>query len=148
PAQLVGPPALAHCPGDRLAGPLGQGGRARHRVADPNAAAADAGVKTRVADACQIDLAASRPLRTIARLGRSGLFRGNRHGGPFMARIFGVLGGLLIATLLVGGPLVYSSFRQAETRNFRVVRDGVLYRSGQMRLSGMKRMLRDYGIKT
>jgi protein tyrosine/serine phosphatase len=55
---------------------------------------------------------------------------------------------LLIGALLVGGPLAYSRYRQKQLRNFRIVREGVLYRSGQMSLSGLKRIVRDYGIKT
>jgi protein tyrosine/serine phosphatase len=59
-----------------------------------------------------------------------------------------VVFGLAIAALLVGGPIVYNHYRQAEGRAFRVVREGVLYRSGQMSLAGLKRILREYGIKT
>ena len=55
---------------------------------------------------------------------------------------------LTIATVLFGGPILYSQYRQAEVRGFRAVREGVLYRSGQMSLSGLKRILREYGIKT
>jgi tyrosine-protein phosphatase SIW14 len=56
--------------------------------------------------------------------------------------------GCLIAVLLIGGPIAYSSFRQAQLRAFRVVREDVLYRSGQLSLSGLKKTLRDYQIKT
>jgi tyrosine-protein phosphatase SIW14 len=56
--------------------------------------------------------------------------------------------GTLIAGLIVGGPLGYAHYRQVELRNFRVVREGVLYRGGQMRLDGVKRLIHDYGIKT
>jgi protein tyrosine/serine phosphatase len=55
--------------------------------------------------------------------------------------------GPIIAFLLFVGPLWYSQYRQAEVRAFRVVRDGVLYRSGQMSLAGLKRVLREYDIK-
>src|SRR5438270_3027165 len=55
---------------------------------------------------------------------------------------------LLTATLLIAGPLGYASYRHAQLRNFRVVRDGVLYRSGQMSVDGLKRVVHDYGIKT
>jgi protein tyrosine/serine phosphatase len=55
---------------------------------------------------------------------------------------------LVILALLIGGPVGYSWFRQSQLRNFRVVRHDVLYRSGQMSLSGLKQVVRDYGIKT
>lgn len=58
------------------------------------------------------------------------------------------LPGVLIATLLIVGPLSYGSYRQSQVRNFHQVRDGVLYRSGQMSLAGLKRVVYDYGIKT
>jgi tyrosine-protein phosphatase SIW14 len=54
----------------------------------------------------------------------------------------------LLAALLIGAPIGYARYREAQTRNFRVVRDGVLYRSGQMTLSGFKQIVREYGIKT
>lgn len=56
--------------------------------------------------------------------------------------------GVLIAALLIGAPISYSYYSQANIRNFHVVREGVLYRSGQMSLSGLKRTIHDYGIKT
>jgi protein tyrosine/serine phosphatase len=55
---------------------------------------------------------------------------------------------LIILGLLIGGPIGYGHFRQKQMRNFRVVRDGKLYRSGQMSLGGLKQVVRDYGIKT
>jgi len=63
-------------------------------------------------------------------------------------RFLGVFFSLVIVALLIGGPLCYSNYRQSQIRNFRIVRDGVLYRSGQMSLAGMKQVLRDYNIKT
>jgi len=65
-----------------------------------------------------------------------------------MPRPLAYLSGILIAVTLVGGPIGYALHCQAEMRNFRVVKDGVLYRSGQMTLSGLKRVVHDYGIKT
>ena len=53
-----------------------------------------------------------------------------------------------IVALLVGGPLAYSSYRQARLRAFHVVEEGVLYRSGQLSLDGLKRLIHDHGIKT
>ncbi len=58
-----------------------------------------------------------------------------------------VLGGLM-AVSLVAVPAGYAWFREARMRNFRVVREGVLYRSGQPTLPALKTVLRDYGIKT
>ncbi len=62
--------------------------------------------------------------------------------------LLGCFFGLFIAALLVCGPLCYSYYRQSQMRNFRIVQEGVLYRSGQMNLAGMKQVLRDYNIKT
>lgn len=53
-----------------------------------------------------------------------------------------------LAALVVGVPLVYSSSRQYHRRNFRLVEDGVLYRSGQLTPSGLASVIDDYGIKT
>lgn len=55
---------------------------------------------------------------------------------------------LFIAALLIAAPLCYAFHAQARLRNFRVVKEGVLYRSGQMTLPGLKQVIHDYGIKT
>jgi tyrosine-protein phosphatase SIW14 len=55
---------------------------------------------------------------------------------------------VLIVVLIVGGPLVYARGRHHWVRNFHVVRDGVLYRSGQLSVSGLKRVINDHRIKT
>ncbi len=55
---------------------------------------------------------------------------------------------LVIAAILVGGPAGYAYRRQATMRNFRVVHEGVLYRSGQMSIPGLRDAMHDYGIKT
>jgi protein tyrosine/serine phosphatase len=65
-----------------------------------------------------------------------------------MPRYLCWLCGTLIALFLVAGPVVFFNYQQAEFRHFRVVRDGVLYRSGQMSLSGLKRVIHDHGIRT
>jgi tyrosine-protein phosphatase SIW14 len=54
----------------------------------------------------------------------------------------------LVAALVVAVPLLYSSHRQTTIRNFRVVEDGVLYRSGQLSPAVFERVLDEYGIKT
>jgi tyrosine-protein phosphatase SIW14 len=65
-----------------------------------------------------------------------------------MPRLLARLFGLFIAFLLVAGPYGYCRYRQAAMRGFHVVQDGVLYRSGQMSLDGLKRVIHDFGIKT
>src|SRR5207249_1552206 len=54
----------------------------------------------------------------------------------------------LEAAVLIGLPLGDASYRQSNFRNFRVVKPGVLYRSGQMSLAGLERAVHDYGIRT
>src|SRR5262245_18878948 len=56
--------------------------------------------------------------------------------------------GLTIAALLVGGPLWYANYHQRKFRNFHVVEEGILYRSAQLNLAGLKRLIHDYQIKT
>jgi len=56
--------------------------------------------------------------------------------------------GTLIAFTVIGIPLGYSYYRQTQMRNFHAVRQGVLYRSGQMSLAGLKTAIHDFGIKT
>jgi len=65
-----------------------------------------------------------------------------------MLRYLPFLFGAFLLALLIGGPLTYASYRHGQMRNLRVVRDGVLYRSGQMSVSGLKRVVHDYGIRT
>jgi protein tyrosine/serine phosphatase len=55
---------------------------------------------------------------------------------------------LLIATLLVAGPWWYKLAYERHYRSFHVVQEGVLYRSGQLDVEGLKRIVRDYRIKT
>jgi protein tyrosine/serine phosphatase len=63
-------------------------------------------------------------------------------------RMVRVLLGVVIAGVLVSGPFYYLSYRRAHFRNFHVVRDGVLYRSGQLSAYGMRRAVFEYDIKT
>ncbi len=53
-----------------------------------------------------------------------------------------------IALLVVAGPLYYRSWRHSHWRNFRVVEPGKLYRSAQLPLPSVQRMVNDYGIRT
>lgn len=54
----------------------------------------------------------------------------------------------LVIMLVVGLPLWYAGERHRTFRNFRVVEDGVLYRSGQMTPAGFERVCKEYGIRT
>ena len=65
-----------------------------------------------------------------------------------MPRLFRLLLSLLIVAIIVVAPLVYKSTRDTRFRNFHVVSEGKLYRSGQMSLNGLKRIIHDYRIKT
>lgn len=59
-----------------------------------------------------------------------------------------VVCGSLVAVAVAGLPVLYRSVRSVEYRNFRVVEDGVLYRSGRMTPVGFARATREHGIKT
>lgn len=63
-------------------------------------------------------------------------------------RFVRVLLGLMIAGILVAGPYLFFQYRKAQFRNFHVVKEGVLYRSGQMTLDGFQRIVHDHSIKT
>jgi protein tyrosine/serine phosphatase len=65
-----------------------------------------------------------------------------------MSRSLQVSLGSLVAVLLIAAPVLFALHQQAQTRNFRVVKQGVLYRSGQMSLDGLKRVVHDHGIRT
>jgi tyrosine-protein phosphatase SIW14 len=69
-------------------------------------------------------------------------------GCPIMPNFLRIAFGLVIATLLIGGPFWYYSYHTRSFRNFHVVEEGVLYRSGQLNVAGLKRLIHDYGIKT
>ena len=56
--------------------------------------------------------------------------------------------GIVIVVALIVGPVVYAFHEEKQMRNFRVVREGVLYRSARMTLPGLKRAVHDYGIRT
>jgi tyrosine-protein phosphatase SIW14 len=65
-----------------------------------------------------------------------------------MPRPIRFLFAILIAAVVIGGPLAYYSFRYRNYRNFHVVKPEVLYRSGQLSLFGLKQAIHDYEIKT
>jgi tyrosine-protein phosphatase SIW14 len=45
-------------------------------------------------------------------------------------------------------PPLYNRYVNRTYRNFRVVRPGVLYRSGQLTREGLERLIHDHGIRT
>jgi tyrosine-protein phosphatase SIW14 len=53
-----------------------------------------------------------------------------------------------IALLLAGVPCVYARYRHHTLRNLHVVDDGILYRSGQLSVDGLARVVHDYRIRT
>lgn len=65
-----------------------------------------------------------------------------------MPRLVSGLFAVFLTAVLVGGPLGYATYRKAHLRNFRAVRDGVLYRSGQLSLAGLKSVINDHDIRT
>src|SRR6266850_4313617 len=58
-----------------------------------------------------------------------------------------VLGGL-IALLMIAGPIGYKRWHDREYRNFHVVEDGVLYRSGQLPLARLQQIVMQHNIRT
>ncbi len=65
-----------------------------------------------------------------------------------MARGLQVVLGVAVVLLVAAVPVLYSSHRQVTLRNFHVVEDGVLYRSGQLSPEAFARVLDEYRIKT
>jgi protein tyrosine/serine phosphatase len=59
-----------------------------------------------------------------------------------------VLPAVLVAASIFGVPYAYAVVRERHLRNFRVVEDRVLYRSGQLSPDGLKRVIHDYGIRS
>jgi tyrosine-protein phosphatase SIW14 len=54
----------------------------------------------------------------------------------------------LIAVVIVGVPCAYARYRHSTSRNFHVVHDGILYRSGQLSVDGLTRIVHDFRIRT
>src|SRR5262249_4111012 len=50
--------------------------------------------------------------------------------------------------LVLGVPLGFGFYHHSQYRNLRLVEEGVLYRSGQLRLRALKELVRDRGIRT
>jgi tyrosine-protein phosphatase SIW14 len=64
-----------------------------------------------------------------------------------LRRLQVALGIAVVLALLIGPPAAAVRL-QKDMRNFRVVREGVLYRSGQMTPSGLRRLVNDYGVRS
>src|SRR5476651_1632310 len=54
----------------------------------------------------------------------------------------------LIAIFMVAAPFGYKRWHDKEYRNFRVVEEGVLYRSGQLPLPRLQKFVLTHGIRT
>ncbi|MCU0705616.1 MAG: tyrosine-protein phosphatase [Fimbriiglobus sp.] len=59
-----------------------------------------------------------------------------------------VLLSAVVLLAIAGWPFAYARLRHETYRNFRVVEEGQLYRSGQMSAAGFERMCREKGIRT
>ena len=55
---------------------------------------------------------------------------------------------LCVVTVMIASPWWYKRQHDRHFRSLHVVEEGVLYRSGQLDLDGLKTLLRDYRIKT
>jgi len=65
-----------------------------------------------------------------------------------MRRTLATLTGAVAVLLGIGAPVAFALHMQAQARNFQIVKDGVLYRSGQTTLFGLKNLIHEYGIRT
>ncbi len=65
-----------------------------------------------------------------------------------MIRAIRFLLGMLVLAVIIGLPVGYASYRNTNLRNFSVVKPGVLYRSGQLSVGGLERIVHDHGIRT
>lgn len=65
-----------------------------------------------------------------------------------MTRMVHVFIGLVLTGIGLFVPYWYHEHREREYRNFRVVRPGYLYRSGQLSPAGLSRIIEEYGIRT
>ena len=65
-----------------------------------------------------------------------------------MSRRLEIMLGGIIAFILLAGPVGYAHYRDSHLRNLRLVQDGVLYRSGQLSLPGLKTVIHNQKVKT
>ncbi|MFM7099346.1 MAG: fused DSP-PTPase phosphatase/NAD kinase-like protein [Gemmataceae bacterium] len=56
--------------------------------------------------------------------------------------------GILVLIIVIVAPTYVSKYQQKQYRNFKVVKKGVLYRSGQMTSFGLKKIVDEYHIKS
>jgi len=56
--------------------------------------------------------------------------------------------GIAVVLLAIGVPLAYSAYYGTHFRNFRIMEDGVLYRSGQLTPHGLDTIVKEHGIRT
>lgn len=57
-----------------------------------------------------------------------------------------ILGGIAISLSIIGGPILYLIQREKHIRHFRVVDEGVLYRSAQPSPDGLARIVHDHKL--
>lgn len=65
-----------------------------------------------------------------------------------MPTIRSLVFGSLIAAFMVGAPIAYYRWHDAQCRNFRVAEAGVLYRCGQLPIPTLERVVAERGIRT
>jgi tyrosine-protein phosphatase SIW14 len=58
------------------------------------------------------------------------------------------LAALTIVATILASPYAYSVLREKQIRNFRVVDEGILYRSAQLSKDGLARIIHDHNIRT
>lgn len=67
---------------------------------------------------------------------------------PALSRYVAVSVFIVFVTTLVALPFAYYRDRYVQFKRFRVVADGILYRSGQMTAEGLDEVISRYGIRT
>jgi protein tyrosine/serine phosphatase len=65
-----------------------------------------------------------------------------------MKRSLQTLLGVALVLVLICAPVVYALRQNHDMRGFKAVREGVLYRSGQLSLSALQRQIHDRDIRT
>ncbi len=68
--------------------------------------------------------------------------------GPFLNRIVAVGVFTVFVATLIAVPFAYYRDRYTQFKRFRVVADGILYRSGQLTAEGLDEAISRYGIRT
>ena len=65
-----------------------------------------------------------------------------------MRTLISVILGTLIAGSMIAAPIAYKRWHDREYRNFHVVEEGVLYRSGQLPVARLQQLVALHGIRT